>query len=126
MTVTALASHASCAMTRPITPPPRMATLIPGRIPARSSLCRPQASGVISDTGYLFARPQPYGRGGLTWMLAGICAHAVRGDAEHARDLYAAAAYEDASRTIAANMDTGLAREGVDAFFDKRSPRWGD
>jgi enoyl-CoA hydratase/carnithine racemase len=35
-----------------------------------------------------------------------------------------AAAYEDASRTIAANMDTDLAREGVDAFFDKRSPRW--
>jgi enoyl-CoA hydratase/carnithine racemase len=34
------------------------------------------------------------------------------------------AAYDDASRTIAANMDTDLAREGVDAFFDKRSPRW--
>jgi enoyl-CoA hydratase/carnithine racemase len=33
-------------------------------------------------------------------------------------------AYDDASRTIAANMDTDLAREGVDAFFDKRSPRW--
>ena len=37
-----------------------------------------------------------------------------------------AAAYADASRTIAANMDTDLAREGVDAFFDKRSPRWED
>ena len=36
------------------------------------------------------------------------------------------AAYEDATRTIAANMDTDLAREGVDAFFDKRSPRWED
>ena len=35
-----------------------------------------------------------------------------------------AAAYADASRTIASNMDTDLAREGVDAFFDKRSPRW--
>jgi len=35
-------------------------------------------------------------------------------------------AYEDASCTIAANMDTDLAREGVDAFFDKRSPRWDD
>jgi enoyl-CoA hydratase/carnithine racemase len=33
-------------------------------------------------------------------------------------------AYDDASRTIAANMDSDLAREGVDAFFDKRSPRW--
>ena len=37
-----------------------------------------------------------------------------------------AAAYVDASSTIAANMDTDLAREGVDAFFDKRSPRWDD
>ena len=37
-----------------------------------------------------------------------------------------AAAYDDASCTIAANMDTDLAREGVDAFFDKRSPRWDD
>jgi enoyl-CoA hydratase/carnithine racemase len=35
-----------------------------------------------------------------------------------------AAAYADASRTIAANMDTDVAREGVDAFFDKRSPKW--
>lgn len=33
-------------------------------------------------------------------------------------------AYADATRTIAANMDTAAAREGVDAFFDKRSPRW--
>jgi enoyl-CoA hydratase/carnithine racemase len=35
-----------------------------------------------------------------------------------------AAAYDDASRTIARNMDGDIAREGVDAFFDKRSPRW--
>jgi enoyl-CoA hydratase/carnithine racemase len=33
-------------------------------------------------------------------------------------------AYDDASRTIAANMDADIAREGVDAFFAKRSPRW--
>ena len=33
-------------------------------------------------------------------------------------------AYDDASRTIAGNMDTDIAREGVDAFFDKRNPRW--
>ena len=32
-------------------------------------------------------------------------------------------AYEDASRTIASNMDTDAAREGVDAFFEKRPPR---
>ena len=37
-----------------------------------------------------------------------------------------AAAYDDASRTIAANMDSDIAREGVDAFFDKRLPRWKD
>ena len=34
------------------------------------------------------------------------------------------AAYEDASHTIAGNMDEEIAREGVDAFFEKRSPRW--
>jgi enoyl-CoA hydratase/carnithine racemase len=34
------------------------------------------------------------------------------------------AAYEDASRTIAANMDAEFAREGVDAFLEKRPPRW--
>jgi len=33
-------------------------------------------------------------------------------------------AYDDASRTIAGNMDADIAREGVDAFFAKRSPRW--
>jgi enoyl-CoA hydratase/carnithine racemase len=33
-------------------------------------------------------------------------------------------AYDDASRTIAGNMDSDIAREGVDAFFAKRSPRW--
>lgn len=35
-------------------------------------------------------------------------------------------AYDDASRTIAGNMDSDIAREGVDAFFDKRNPRWKD
>ncbi len=33
-------------------------------------------------------------------------------------------AYADASCTISANMDTDYAREGVDAFLEKRSPRW--
>ena len=37
-----------------------------------------------------------------------------------------ASAYDDATRTIAANMDADFAREGVDAFFDKRPPRWED
>src|SRR5688500_10717007 len=35
-----------------------------------------------------------------------------------------AAAYDDASRTIACNMASDVAREGVDAFFEKRPPRW--
>ena len=50
------------------------------------------ASGVISPTGYLFARPLSYGHGDLTWMVAGIGGHAVSGDPEHLRDLYTAAA----------------------------------
>jgi len=33
-------------------------------------------------------------------------------------------AYADASRTISRNMDTDYAREGVDAFLQKRPPRW--
>jgi ribosomal protein S18 acetylase RimI-like enzyme len=48
------------------------------------------ASGVVSESGYLFARPVPVGD--LTWMWAGIGGHVVTGEAEHARDLYAAAA----------------------------------
>jgi enoyl-CoA hydratase/carnithine racemase len=35
-----------------------------------------------------------------------------------------AAAYEDASRTIACNMAADVAKEGVDAFLEKRAPRW--
>ena len=34
------------------------------------------------------------------------------------------AAYDDASRTITCNMDTDYAREGVDAFLQKRKPDW--
>ena len=44
------------------------------------------ASGVISPHGYLFGRPDAHG------LTVGIGGHAVTGDAEHARDLYAAAA----------------------------------
>jgi len=49
------------------------------------------ASGVISESGYLFARPLPY-IGDLTWTISGIGGHVVLGDPEEARDLYAAAA----------------------------------
>ena len=34
------------------------------------------------------------------------------------------AAYADASRTIAGNLAMDEAREGVDAFLEKRAPRW--
>jgi enoyl-CoA hydratase/carnithine racemase len=34
------------------------------------------------------------------------------------------AAYDDASRTIACNMATEVAKEGVDAFLAKRPPSW--
>jgi enoyl-CoA hydratase/carnithine racemase len=33
-------------------------------------------------------------------------------------------AYDDATRTISCNMDTDYAREGVDAFLQKRPPDW--
>jgi enoyl-CoA hydratase/carnithine racemase len=35
-----------------------------------------------------------------------------------------AQAYDDATRTISCNMDTDFAREGVDAFLQKRAPSW--
>jgi enoyl-CoA hydratase/carnithine racemase len=37
-----------------------------------------------------------------------------------------AAAYDDAGRTMACNMMDGSALEGVQAFIDKRKPRWND
>lgn len=37
-----------------------------------------------------------------------------------------AAAYDDASRVIACNMAADSAKEGVDAFLQKRPPRWPD
>ena len=50
------------------------------------------ATGVFASrggeaVGYLFGRPQAIG-----WFTVGIGGHALRGDAEQARDLYAAAA----------------------------------
>jgi len=35
-----------------------------------------------------------------------------------------AQAYDDATKTISCNMDTDYAREGVDAFLQKRAPSW--
>ena len=50
----------------------------------------------------------------------------ARGKALFYRQLEAgiAAAYDDASRTISANMADDIAREGVDAFLAKLPPRW--
>lgn len=54
------------------------------------------ASGVIATVGdeavgYVVAAPRAYGDT-CTWMVVGIAGHAVEGDAELVRDLYAAAA----------------------------------
>jgi GNAT superfamily N-acetyltransferase len=67
------------------------------------------ASGVFASeggdpVGYLVARPMPFATLG-DWMLAGIAGHAVEGDPELVRDLYAAAA----SRWV----DAGFMRHGV-------------
>jgi ribosomal protein S18 acetylase RimI-like enzyme len=77
------------------------------------------ANGVISPQGYLFARPLPYMRGGLTWMVAGIGGHAVSGDPEHARDLYAAAAarWHDAGHVRHAVFVPSHDDALVDAWF---------
>jgi ribosomal protein S18 acetylase RimI-like enzyme len=77
------------------------------------------AGGVISEAGYLFARPLPYMQGGLTWMVAGIGGHAVAGDPEHARDLYAAAAadWTDAGHVRHAVFVPSSDDALVDAWF---------
>jgi GNAT superfamily N-acetyltransferase len=49
------------------------------------------ASGVFATSGYVIAAPMQI-FGGPTWMRVGIAGHAVDGDAETMRDLYAAAA----------------------------------
>src|SRR5579884_3218702 len=75
------------------------------------------ASGVFSPHGYLIGSPQK--KGGATWMWIGIGGHAVAGDAELARDLYAAAAgrwVEDGHREHAVFVPA-RDRELVDAWF---------
>src|SRR2546423_1724424 len=48
------------------------------------------ASGVFSPHGYLIGSPQQ--KGTNTWLWMSVASHAVDGGADHARDLYAAAA----------------------------------
>lgn len=71
------------------------------------------ASGVISDHGYVFGRPW-HG-----WYAVGIGGLAVRGDAEHARDLYAAAAqrWVDEGHAQHAVFVPSHDAELVDAWF---------
>jgi ribosomal protein S18 acetylase RimI-like enzyme len=72
------------------------------------------ASGVISADGYLFGAPGAHG-----WFVVGIGGHAVRGEVEHAQDLYTAAAscWVDAGQrsqmVFVPPHDTAL----VDAWF---------
>ncbi len=61
------------------------------------------ASGVISEHGYLIGAPQL--KGNATWLSVGVAGHVVEGDAEHARDLYAAAAQRW--------VDEGLSKHAV-------------
>jgi GNAT superfamily N-acetyltransferase len=55
------------------------------------------ASGVAALSGdrlvgYLFGAPRQFGNASNTWTMVGLAGHAVAGDAELVRDLYAAAA----------------------------------
>ncbi|HEY6149792.1 MAG TPA: GNAT family N-acetyltransferase [Gaiellaceae bacterium] len=76
------------------------------------------ASGVFAGSGYVIAAPIRI-FGGPTWMRVGIAGHAVEGDREAVRDLYAAAAsrwVDEGHRMHAAFVpayDTAL----VDAWF---------
>jgi GNAT superfamily N-acetyltransferase len=72
------------------------------------------ASGVISPRGYLFGAPVPQ-----RWFTVGIGGHAVAGDAEHARDLYgaAAAAWVDAGHSQQMVFVPASDRELLDAWF---------
>ena len=76
------------------------------------------ASGAFAGDAYLIASPQVI-RNGPTWMRVGIAGHAVAGEPEIVRDVYAAAAerWVEEGRTKHAvfvpSFDSGL----VDAWF---------
>jgi len=74
--------------------------LLPGGLDFRAEIEREWrsdgASGVFGRSagepvGYLFGHLRPFGDLG-TWMMVGVAGHALAGDAERLRDLYAAAA----------------------------------
>jgi GNAT superfamily N-acetyltransferase len=72
------------------------------------------ASGVISEHGYVFGRPDSHG-----WFTVGIGGHPVVGDAEHARDLYASAAgpWREAGHSKHMVFLSAYDTDVVDAWF---------
>jgi GNAT superfamily N-acetyltransferase len=81
------------------------------------------AAGVFASRGgkpvaYLVARPMPYARD-ATWMLAGVAGHAIEGDPETIRDVYAAAAaaWTEAGHTRHGVFVPASDRELVDRWF---------
>jgi GNAT superfamily N-acetyltransferase len=75
------------------------------------------ASGVFSASGFLIGAPLTFPGG--SWLFAGIAAHAVEGDREQARDIYAAAAqrWVDDGHNRHAVMVPSHDNELVDAWF---------
>lgn len=75
------------------------------------------ASGVFSPHGYLIGSPQR--KGTDIWLWMGIAGHAVEGDREAARDLYAAAAqrWVDEGHKVHAVFLPSHDAELVDAWF---------
>ena len=76
------------------------------------------ASGVFARTGYLIASPQTI-FDGPTWMRVGVAGHAVDGDPETVRDLYAAAAkrWVEEGHTMHAAFVPSFDTELLDAWF---------
>jgi GNAT superfamily N-acetyltransferase len=76
------------------------------------------ASGVFAGSGYLIAAPVEI-FGGPTWMRVEITGHAVEGDPETVRDLYAAAAggWVDQGHTMHAVFVPSHDVQLVDAWF---------
>jgi GNAT superfamily N-acetyltransferase len=76
------------------------------------------ASGVFAGSGYVIATPVEI-FGGPTWMRVEIAGHAVEGDPETVRDLYAAAAgrWVDEGLTMHAVFVPSYDAQLVDAWF---------
>ena len=75
------------------------------------------ASGVFSGDGYLIGAASPFR--GIWWLRIGIAGHAIAGDRERIRNLYAAAAqrWVDEGHTMQVVFVPGHDGELVDAWF---------